>query len=226
MNDLPLAIADLAALAIVFLSGMLAYVRGALREFFFLATWGGAIAAMVYLYDLTLPLAVAWIGGDPLLAALSNAAGLFVIALTAMSLLSSAVVARRGDAGLNVLDRSLGFVFGLVRGALMVCLVYLLYTLLAPSAEHPRWLREAKLTPLAAEGAEIMLALLPEEWGLESERVARQLKESSAAIEPLVGYGDLIAPSPAAPEVGEEGGEHGYGSEQRDALDEMIEVEE
>ena len=226
MNDLPLAIADLAALAIVFLSGMLAYVRGALREFFFLATWGGAIAAMIYLYDLTLPLAVAWIGGDPLLAALANGAGLFVIALTAMSLLSSAIVARRGDAGLNVLDRSLGFVFGLVRGALMVCLVYLLYTLLAPIAEHPRWLREAKLTPLAAEGAEIMLALLPEEWGLKGERVARQLKESSAAIEPLVGYGDLIAPLPAAPEAGEEGGEHGYGSEQRHALEEMIEAEE
>ena len=226
MNDLPLAIADIAALAIVVLSGMLAYFRGALREFFFLATWGGAIAAMVYLYDVTLPMVTQWTGGDPLLAALANAAGLFVVALIAMSLLSAAVVRRSGDSRLNVLDRSLGFVFGLVRGAVAVCLVYLLYTLLAPVEEHPRWLREAKLTPLAAEGAEIMLALLPEEWGLKGERVARQLKESSAAIEPLVGYGDLIAPLPAAPEAGGEGGEHGYGSEQRHALEEMIEAEE
>ena len=39
MDDLPLTITDFAVLGIVFLSGFLAYLRGAVREFFFLATW-------------------------------------------------------------------------------------------------------------------------------------------------------------------------------------------
>ncbi|MBN36735.1 MAG: hypothetical protein CMM46_18525 [Rhodospirillaceae bacterium] len=229
MSDLPLTIADLVALGIISLSGFLAYFRGAVREFFFLATWGGAIAATVFLYSHTLPFVTRWVGDDPLIAALANTAGLFVIALTAMTLISMVAVKRAEDSKLNVLDRSLGFVFGLIRGVLVVCLIYLLYTLMAPVEEHPVWLQEAKLTPIVAEGAEVMLALVPEEWGLHGERVAEQLKDTSAAIEPLVDYDDLINPQPEGAEATDESGnsiEEGYNDDDRSALDEMIGADE
>ncbi|MBC6440319.1 MAG: CvpA family protein [Rhodospirillales bacterium] len=226
MNDLPLSIADLVALGIIFLSGFLAYFRGALREFFFLATWGGAVAATVYLYSYTLPFVTEWVGGDPLISALANAAGLFVLALTAMTLISMVVVKRTEDSKLNVLDRSLGFVFGLVRGVLIVCLIYLLYTLMAPIEEHPQWLQEAKLTPAVAEGAEVMLALVPEDWGLHGNRVAQQLKDTSSTLDELgVDYNDLIDPQPGAGETGNPP-EDGYNEGDRSALDEMIGAEE
>ena len=226
MNDLPLTIADFLALGIVFLSGFLAYFRGAVREFFFLATWGGALAAAAYLYGATFPLVSGWVGGDPLIAAATNAAGLFVVALTVMTLISTVVVKRTEASGLNVLDRSLGFVFGLIRGVLVVCLIYLLYTLLAPVEEHPRWLRDAKLTPAVAEGAETMLALAPEEWGLQGERVVQQLKDTSSTLENLGGtYEDLVDPSPEAPETGNST-EQGYNERDRSALDDKIGAEQ
>lgn len=235
MNDLPLTIADFVALGIIFLSGFLAYFRGAVREFFFLATWGGAVAAAVYLYKPVLPHVTEWIG-DPLISALASGTGIFVVALTLLTLISMVAVKRAEESHLSVLDRSLGFVFGLIRGVLVVCLIYLVYTLMAPVEEHPEWLREAKLTPLVAEGSEIMLALVPEEWGIEGDRVAEQLKATSSAIEPLVGYDNLINPQPGAGDVdgnadsGSAGtgnsSEAGYNDADREALDQMIDADQ
>lgn len=224
MNDLPLTVADFVALGIVFLSGFLAYFRGAVREFFFLATWGGAVAAAVYLYKPTLPHVTGWVGGDPLIAALATSVGLFVIALTLLTLISMVAVKRAEDSHLSVLDRSLGFVFGLIRGVAVVCLIYLVYSLMAPVEEHPEWLQQAKLTPLVAEGSEIMLALVPEEWNMQGERVAEQLKETSSAIEPLVDYNALVAPQGESGEAGNSG-EAGYNDADREALDQMFEAE-
>ncbi len=225
MNELPLTLVDFVALGIIFLSGFLAYFRGAVREFFFLATWGGAVAVTVYLYHYTLPMVSGWVGGDPLIAALANTAGIFVAALTVLTLISMVAVKRTENSKLSVLDRSLGFVFGLIRGILVVCLIYLLYTLMAPAEEHPQWLREARLTPIVAEGAEIMLALVPGDWGIEGERVAKQLKETSSAIEPLVDYNDLVDPQTEAPEAGNSP-EEGYNDDDRSALDDMIGAEQ
>ena len=220
MNDLPLSIADFIALGIIFLSGFLAYFRGAVREFFFLATWGGAVAAAVYLYKPVLPHVTEWIG-DPLISALATGTGIFVVALTLLTLISMVAVKRAEDSHLSVLDRSLGFVFGLIRGVLVVCLIYLVYALMAPVEEHPAWLQEAKLTPLVAEGAEIMLALVPAEWGMQGDRVAEQLKATSSAIELGIEYNDMIAPQPGAGEAGNSP-EAGYNDADREALDQMI----
>jgi membrane protein required for colicin V production len=224
MDDLPITITDFIVLGIVFASGFLAYLRGAVREFFFLATWGGAIAATILLYDVTLPLALNWIG-DPLLAAIANGAGIFVITLTLMTIVSTLVVKRAEESHLSALDRSLGFVFGIARGIFVVCVIYLLYTLAASTEEQPSWLKNAKLTPIIASGSEIMLSWLPEDWGLRGERVVDQLKESSSAIEPYIDYNDLIDPQPSETTDGNSE-EPGYKDDDRSALDNVIDTEQ
>ncbi len=197
-----------------------------MREFFFLATWGGAVAATVYLYRYSLPTVSGWVGEYPLIAALANTAGLFVISLTVLTLISMGAVKRAEESKLSVLDRSLGFVFGLVRGVLVVCLIYLLYTLMAPTEEHPEWLREARLTPSGCRRCRDHAGTDARGVGrTRRERVAEQLKDTSSAIEPLVGYDDLINPQPEAPEAGNSA-EEGYNGDDRPALDEMIGAEE
>ena len=144
-----------------------------------------------------------------------------MVALTLLTLVSMVAVKRAEESPLSVLDRTLGFVFGLVRGALVVCLIYLLYTLMAPVEEHPQWLREAKLTPIVAEGAQVMLALVPEDWGLQGQRVTQQLEDTSKAIAPAVELNNLINPQPTTPDTGNTG-EPGYNDADRKALDDMI----
>ena len=221
MSELPLTVADLVVLGVIGLSGFLAYFRGAVREVLFLATWGGALLAAVHLYDATYPSVSGWVGGDPLIAAAANATGLFVLALTMLTLVSSLIVKAVGTSKLNVLDRSLGFVFGLVRGAVVVCLVYLVYALIAPVEEHPRWLREARLTPLVASGTGVLADLVPETWGLEGARIARRARGASSAIEALDAYEELVNPRPEADGSGNPpDGE--YNARDRSSLDAIV----
>ena len=220
MNDLPVTVTDLVILGAIFISGFLAYYRGAMREFLFLATWGGAALTTVYLYDHSRPLLANWIGDDPLIVAIVNAAGLFVIALACLSLVSSLVIKRTRASGLDMLDRSVGFVFGLVRGALVVCLVFLVYGLVAPAGDRPGWIEEARLTPLIDQGSLLLIALAPEEWDLDSEDFLIRTG-NAAAGEALRSYSDLIDPQAPAGEA-DAAGEEGYNEEDRSALESII----
>lgn len=220
MNDLPVTVTDLVILGVVFISGFLAYYRGAMRELLFLVTWGGAALATVYLYDHSLPVLASWIGNDPLIVAIANAAGLFVIALACLSFLSSLVIRRTRSSGLDMLDRSVGFVFGLVRGALVVCLVFLVYGLLAPAGERPGWIEEARLTPVIDRGSLLLIELAPEEWDLDSEDFLIRTR-NAAAEEALRSYSDLIDPQAPASDADAEG-EEGYNEEDRSALESII----
>ncbi len=222
MSDLPLTIPDLVAIGIVILSGLIAYWRGAVREFLFLATWGGSALATVFLYNETYPFVHEWIGQDALLAAVANAVGLFTITLVLMVLVTSLIVSRVDGSSLNVLDRSLGFVFGLIRGGLIVCLIYLAYSLLAPAAEHPDWLRNARLTPLVARCTVLVVSIVPDEWGLKAEHLMHQAEDGLRIIDQ---YENLVNPQPVPPEGGEEG-EHGYSDEEREVLEDIIGTDE
>ena len=220
MNDLPVTVTDLVILGVVFISGFLAYYRGAMREFLFLATWGGAALATVYLYDHSRPVVADWVGGDPLIVAIANTAGLFVVALAGLSLVSSLIVRRTRGAGLDMLDRSVGFVFGLVRGALVVCLVFLVYGLLAPAGERPDWIEEARLAPVIDQGSLLLIELAPEEWDLAGEDFLIRTRHA-AAEEALRSYSDLIDPQAPASDADVER-EEGYDEEDRSALESII----
>ena len=220
MNDLPVTVTDLVILGVVFISGFLAYYRGAMREFLFLATWGGAALATVYLYDHSLPLVADWLGNDPLIAAIANAAALFVVTLACLSLASSLVMRRSRTSGLDMLDRSVGFVFGLLRGALVVCLVFLVYGLLSPAGERPGWIEEARLTPIIDQGSLLLIDLAPEAWDLDREDFLIRTR-NAAADEALRSYSDLIDPE-APGEDDDAASEEGYDEADRSALESII----
>ena len=61
--------------------------------------------------------------------------------------------ARSQESSLSAIDRSLGFAFGVVRGAVLVSLAYLFAVWLWP--EQPVWLRNAKAKPFLETGADI-----------------------------------------------------------------------
>jgi membrane protein required for colicin V production len=59
-------------------------------------------------------------------------------------------------------DRSLGLLFGLVRGAVLVCLAYLVMAWAIPQEDRPVWVAEARTLPLVQQGAGLLLKILPE----------------------------------------------------------------
>ena len=121
MAELPFTFLDIAIGVVLLISGLLAFVRGFVHEVLAVGAWIGAIVVAVFGFPYHRPYARDLIPHE-LVADAAAGAAIFVVALVVLSLLTRALSDRVKDSALNALDRSLGFVFGLLRGAVLVCL--------------------------------------------------------------------------------------------------------
>ena len=79
--------------------------------------------------------------------------GVFVIVLILLSLLAGAIAGAVRGSVLGGLDRTLGLVFGLLRGAALVCVAYILGGLAVPMDQWPAPVLEARSLPFVYHGA-------------------------------------------------------------------------
>src|SRR6476646_9939208 len=101
---------DLVVLAVLAVSALLAFMRGLVREVLGLAAWVGAIFAAVWALPRVRPQFVQWLGNSPW------------VVLIILSRWISAFVRNSPIGGV---DRTLGLVFGLARGAAIIVLAYI-----------------------------------------------------------------------------------------------------
>jgi membrane protein required for colicin V production len=160
MTVLGLNIFDLVVIAVIVLSGLFALMRGLVKEVLSIVSWVGALFAAVYGFAYVHPFIDRLIQPTWLADAITGVS-LFVIALIALGLIASAIsgAVRKSSAG--PLDRSLGFLFGLLRGAVIVCVAWLAMSWALPSSEQPAWLRDARTLPLVERGANMLLGMVP-----------------------------------------------------------------
>lgn len=169
MADFSFTLADVGILIVLIISALLAFARGLIKETLSVAGWVGAIFAVLYLFPLLKPFARKLIPLDILADAVTGTM-IFVVALVAISIVSYTIAKRVRDSSLNAIDRSLGFVFGLVRGAIVVCIAFLILVQLVPTADHPSWIQEARSLPAVELGANLLIKLVPETgWGFSEQ---------------------------------------------------------
>ncbi|MBC8269161.1 MAG: CvpA family protein [Rhodospirillaceae bacterium] len=214
MDNLPVNITDIAVIVVVLISAFLAYARGFVHEVLSVAGWIGAAFITIYAFPFVQPYARDLI---PIELAADLAAGVvvFIVSLTVLSILTRAISKRVQDSTLNALDRSLGFLFGMVRGAVLVCLVYIAIEWMMPVADQPAWLRDARTMPIIELGADWLRMLIPEEAGASGgiAEQANQLLESQKVIE------GLIAPEPKGGDIKTL---EGYGEKIRSEMERLI----
>ena len=162
MENLPINVADLIIIVVLLLSALLAFARGFVKELLSIVGWVGAAIAAVRLFPYVNPYVAAAID-EPLLADAVTGGGIFVVTLLLIWLTSSVISRRVQDSEIGALDRSLGFVFGLLRGAVVVSLAFLVYSQFVVPKEQPEWLVQARAIPLVEYGAELMLKVVPED---------------------------------------------------------------
>lgn len=153
---------DYAVLLIVGLSILLSVMRGLVREALALLAWVAAFwLATAYSVDIArlLPAAVP----TESLRLLAAFVILFLGALLLMSLVTMALTELVKTLGLGAMDKSLGAVFGLARGVLIVTVLVLLGGLTALPKE-PIWRSAMFSAPLEALALSVK-PWLPEELG-------------------------------------------------------------
>lgn len=124
MDSLPFHIVDLGVGVVLLVSAFFAFARGFVHEVLSVVGWVGAIFAAIYGLPYVKPHARDLIEME-LIADIAAGAFIFLITLLLLSLFTSAIARQVKDSSLNALDRALGFLFGLVRGAVLVCLVFI-----------------------------------------------------------------------------------------------------
>ncbi|MGB0681795.1 MAG: CvpA family protein [Magnetovibrionaceae bacterium] len=217
MDNLP--VVDIAIAVVLILSALLAFARGFVHEVLSMVGWVGAIFAAIYGFPYLKPYARDLIPVE-IIADIAAGMVIFIAALIALSVLTKMVSSQVQDSALNALDRALGCLFGLVRGGVVVCFLYLLVEVVLPRDDQPVWLREAKAMPLVEQGAVLLRALVPQDAANASEKAAedarRRTDEALKAKRMIEG---LIDPAPKA-EPGAE--QDGYAGSQRRGLDQLI----
>lgn len=152
---------DMIVLGVVAVSAIFAFFRGFLKEMLSLFAW---VAASIIAFKYAGPLAESF--SDQItnkIAAQGLAAGgLFFFSLVAISIFNSLLVKRFQEGSIGALDRSLGFTFGLARGALLVSFAYLVLLMVTPAEDPPNWMEEAKTRRLLEIGAGGIRSLAPE----------------------------------------------------------------
>lgn len=184
LENLPINALDLGVAVILLVSGLLACVRGLIHEVLSVGAWVGAIFATVFLYPTVQPHARDLVSID-LAADIGTGIVIFVLTLVVLSLATRTVSSRVKDSALNVLDRFLGFLFGLARGVIIICIAYLGLEFLVPHDEQPGWVTSARSIPLIRVGAAQIYALVPADVNIDIPTVEMP-DATQGIIQPVV----------------------------------------
>lgn len=212
MDSLPINAVDIAVALVLLVSGVLAYARGFVHETLAVAGWVGAFVATVKGYPYLQPYSRDMIPSE-LLADFAAGVAIFVVTLVVLTLVTRAISSRVKESALNVLDRSLGFLFGLVRGAIVVCVAYIGLELLIPRSEQPEWVTSAKSLPLIIEGSQALAALLPEDTRIEIPDIG------AGDVKDIM---DIVQPSTKKSANGQSV-DNGYSDKERQGIDQLFE---
>lgn len=159
---MPFQILDIALIGIMLISGLLALMRGFTREVLALVTWGGAAAA-AYMAFQSAPLqqlAKQYIESDTV-AKIAVVGVVFIVTLIAVSLITMKLADWILDSGIGALDRTLGFIFGLARGMLLVAVAYIFFIYWVPPDRWPTWVKNAQTINLVDRTSTHVISILP-----------------------------------------------------------------
>ena len=162
MDSLPINLADLIVIIVLVVSGIFAFVRGFVHEVLAVGSWVGAAFVTLYAYPHVQPLVLGVITVE-FIASLLTGVGLFLVTLVIFSVLTRILSNRIQQSSLGALDRSLGLLFGFLRGAVIVVLAWLALGYMVTEEDRPNWIQEARTRPLVEQGAGLLLTLVPPE---------------------------------------------------------------
>jgi membrane protein required for colicin V production len=87
----------------------------------------------------------------------------FIITLIIVSLITMRISDSLVESRAGALDRTLGFIYGALRGLLLVVVAYFLYSSVVPLQNQPEWMANARARPLLDNVGDKVIALIPED---------------------------------------------------------------
>ena len=218
LGDVPFNLFDAGVVAMVLGSAIFAYARGFVHEVFSIVGWIGAFAATFYSFPYAQPYARQFIQTE-ILADLAVGTLILVFSLVMLSMLTRSISSKVKHSALNALDRALGFLFGLIRGAFIVVVAYIGFEFFVSQKDHPDWVRHARTMQLVGPAAEILIANLPEDYAIKQRKDPSARKKPGASKDVGSVVHSLITPTPKARN---KKANDGYGVREREDMERLI----
>ncbi len=159
---MPITLLDGILLAIMLISGVLAMIRGFVREVLSIASWVAAAVAAYFFYGSLKPFVLQHVANDTLATAIA-AGAVFLVTLILVSYITMRISDFVLDSRIGALDRTLGFVFGAARGFLLVVVALLFFNWFVPEPRQPNWIIDAKSRHLLVTSGQNLVSALPDD---------------------------------------------------------------
>lgn len=220
MDGLAINAVDIGVLIILLASALLALLRGFFAEVLLIASLVGAFFATLYGDQAVRPFFDAQIEND-LIATGATWGAIFVPTFILLSVLNHFLAQALKVSSLSAADRSLGVLFGLLRGAAIVSLAYLVLVSFADREKVDGWMDNAATQPFLESGAKLLLRLVPEHkrWNIEGWTAAAQQRASEEITRRT--FETLVAP-PVNSDASRTAG--GYTDQQRREMDRAVDA--
>jgi membrane protein required for colicin V production len=232
-------IIDLVVLAVVLVSALISFMRGFIREVLTIAGVVCGIIAAVLFGPSFAPTVRGWFGIEEGAEAPPNLFGLipmeFVADAVAYGALFLGVVivvyiithfisGAAKAIGLGPVDRTLGVVFGIARGLILLGLIYMPLNVLIPPKTKENWFKDSQTHIIIEKVSASMAQYLPDYDAVKQE-ADDQFKKKLEETDLLAGEKAKKKPqgtTTPAPVENKKPDEEGYREEQRDKLDELF----
>ena len=192
---MPITLLDIILIGVMLISALLAMIRGFMREVLSIASWGVAAVVTLYSYTKLLPFAKSYFNND-IVATAVVVGGTFLGTLLIVSVITVRFSDMVLDSRVGALDRTLGFLFGLGRGLVIVVVAYLFFDWLVPDRSKPEWVMKAKSKIVLSSTGDWLKAQLPEDPETTIlKRLKRNKPEEEAPSTPPAGRSSLGPPA-------------------------------
>src|SRR5437588_12926461 len=158
---MPITLLDIILLGVMLISALLAMIRGFMREVLSIASWIIAAGVTLYSYSKLLPFAKSYFNND-IVAAAVVVGGVFLGTLIIVSIITVKISDMVLDSRVGALDRTLGFLFGLARGLIIVVVAFLFFAWLVSDRSQSQWVRSAKSKAVLQATGQWPMSMLPD----------------------------------------------------------------
>lgn len=179
---------DYGVMILIGLSTLFAFVRGFTTVALSFGAWFGALFISFFGYSYAAPYVGEFISPKEL-ADFILLVGVFILALILLKFIAGQIGDAVKDSPVGFLDRSLGAVFGFLRGVVMIAALFTVYDLFS-GGDEPDWIADAKSRPLVAWSSDILRglagdALSKKENDPIGDIIASATKEAEKAAESI-----------------------------------------
>ena len=193
---MPITLLDVLLLVVMLISGLLAMIRGFMREVLSIAAWGIAALVTLWAFSRVTPLVQSYVSSETLAKAIAIAS-VFLITLLIVSIITVRISDMVLDSKVGALDRTLGFLFGLARGLVIVVVAFLFFAWLVPDRSQPEWVKNAKSRVVLQGTGQWLMSMLPEDpESAILKRLKRNKPEDQEQPESPTGGRSSLGPPP------------------------------